>query len=79
MFARWVGCFFNFFLFLLVYVRVSLPSCLQFSKSKNEGVTTKIPIKPFTKFGPLVGKSVREVDIPDDCDMRYIWEIQSGI
>lgn len=62
-----------------MYVRVSLPSCLEFSKSKNGGVISKISIKPFTKFGPLVGKSVREVDIPDDCDMRHIWEIQSGI
>lgn len=56
-------------------IRVSLPNCLQLS---NGGVTTKTPIKPFTKFGPLVGKSVREVDIPDDCDMKFIWEIQSG-
>ncbi|XP_066259483.1 uncharacterized protein [Euwallacea similis] len=56
------------------FAKMSLPSCLKLSK--EGGVITQIALKPFTRFGPLVGKKIREVEIHDDCDMQHIWELQ---
>ncbi|XP_050299642.1 uncharacterized protein LOC126738382 isoform X2 [Anthonomus grandis grandis] len=60
------------------FARISLPNCLKFIDQDATGVTTKILLKPFTEFGPLIGTPVKEVDISDDSNMRYIWEIQLG-
>ncbi|XP_030749206.1 uncharacterized protein LOC115877185 isoform X2 [Sitophilus oryzae] len=61
-----------------IYSRVSLPSCLNFINTKTNhglGVVCKTQIQMFTQFGPLIGKSIKEVDIQDDSNMRDIWEI----
>ncbi|KAL1513230.1 hypothetical protein ABEB36_002666 [Hypothenemus hampei] len=59
------------------YARLSLPTCLQFSNnSQINGVITKILIKAYTRFGPLIGQKIKEVDVLDDCNMVHIWELQ---
>ncbi|KAF7268957.1 hypothetical protein GWI33_017986 [Rhynchophorus ferrugineus] len=61
-----------------IYARVSLPSCLNLLNTKTNhglGVFSKTQIQPFTEFGPLIGKRIKEVDIQDDSNMRDIWEI----
>jgi len=32
-------------------------------------------ITKFTCFGPLVGQRVREMDISDEAEMKYLWEV----
>lgn len=57
---------------------MSLPSILCIKEMSNGWcVFTKEEIKSHTQFGPLIGKAVREVDIPEDSSMKDLWEIQS--
>jgi hypothetical protein len=41
-------------------------------------VIAKCPIARYTQFGPLIGERIREMDIPDDFNMRDIWEVCSS-
>lgn len=63
------------------YSKLSLPKSLKFQESINTehglGVFARSDIKRFTQFGPLAGKIVKEVDIPEDFNMRDLWEIQT--
>nr|CAI5840701.1 unnamed protein product [Callosobruchus analis] len=57
---------------------VSLPDCLQLADTNPEhgiGVFAKTEIECFTQMGPLVGKRVKEMEIPEDINMKYLWEI----
>lgn len=57
------------------YSFVSLPDCLSISYVQDEPrIFANIDLEPFTQFGPLVGKLVKEKDIPEDIEMKYIWE-----
>lgn len=62
----------------LSYAVMSLPSIL-YMKENNNGwcVFAKEEIKSHAQFGPLIGKTVREVDIPEDSGMKDYWEVQS--
>lgn len=62
----------------LSFAIMSLPSILYIKENNNCCcVYAKAEIKSHTQFGPLVGKTVREVDIPEDSGMKDYWEIQS--
>lgn len=61
-----------------LYARDSLPDCLELKITNTDhglGIYAKNSIPVYAKFGPLVGVSVREMDIPDDFSMRHIWEV----
>lgn len=63
-----------------LYARDSLPDCLELKIANTDhGLSiyakNSIPIR--AKLGPLVGTSVKEMDIPDDFSMRHIWEVLS--
>ena len=63
-----------------LYARDSLPDCLELKIANTDhglGIYTKNPVPMYAKFGPLIGISVREMDIPDDFSMRHIWEVLS--
>jgi len=63
-----------------LYARESLPDCLELKITNTDhglGIYAKDSIPMYTKFGPLVGIPVREMDIPDDFSMRHIWEVLS--
>lgn len=58
----------------------SLPKELCFEETNTThglGVFTKNTLKEFTEMGPLIGKVIKEVDIPEECNMRDLWEIVS--
>ncbi|XP_072760880.1 uncharacterized protein [Anoplolepis gracilipes] len=64
-----------------LYARDSLPDCLELKIANSDhGLSiyakNSIPIR--AKLGPLVGTSVKEMDIPDDFSMRHIWEIDNN-
>ncbi|KAG5873399.1 hypothetical protein JTB14_017986 [Gonioctena quinquepunctata] len=59
---------------------LSLPNsiCIKETNSTHGlAVFTKNDIEPFTQFGPLVGEIVKEKDIPEDVNMKFIWEINT--
>lgn len=57
---------------------MSLPSIVCIKETNNGWcVFAKEEIKSHTQFGPLIGKAVREVDIPEDSNMKDLWEIQT--
>ena len=58
----------------------SLPPILVFDDTNTPhgtGVFSKADITEFTQFGPLIGSCVKEVDISEDSNMRYLWEVHS--
>lgn len=63
------------------FAYLSLPSTLlEFDNSNTPhgiSVFSKCEINEFTQFGPLIGNSVKEVDISEDNSMRDLWEIFS--
>lgn len=66
------------------FAEASLPSEFEFLPSRvysscNRSIFTKIFIPKYTQIGPLVGVITPEVDIPDDCNMAYIFEIHDSI
>ncbi|KAG5328879.1 PRDM4 protein, partial [Acromyrmex heyeri] len=64
-----------------LYARDSLPDCLELKIANTDhglGIYAKNPVPMYAKFGPLIGISVREMDIPDDFSMRHIWEIDNN-
>ncbi|XP_047111747.1 uncharacterized protein LOC124788521 [Schistocerca piceifrons] len=63
------------------YAEASLPVSLTLKMCNAEhglSVVALTHIQPFTQFGPLVGQAIREMDIPDDFNMKDIWEIMTG-
>ena len=68
----------------ITFADVSLPNEFEFLPSLtypncNKSVFTKIMIPKFTQIGPLVGVVTPENDIPDDCNMTYMFEIHDSI
>lgn len=62
----------------LSFAVMSLPSILYMKENNNSWcVFAKEEIKSHVQFGPLIGKTVREVDIPEDSGMKDYWEVQS--
>ncbi|KYM96817.1 PR domain zinc finger protein 4 [Cyphomyrmex costatus] len=64
-----------------LYARDSLPDCLELKIANTDhglGIYARNPVPMYTKFGPLIGIPVREMDIPDDFSMRHIWEIDNN-
>ncbi|KAL6442072.1 hypothetical protein ACFW04_002413 [Cataglyphis niger] len=64
-----------------LYARDSLPDCLELKIANTDhglSIYAKNPIPIRAKLGPLVGTSVKEMDIPDDFSMRHIWEIDNN-
>lgn len=60
------------------YSIISIPNFLNFGETNTShglGVFAKNNIEPFSQFGPLIGKVIKEVDIPEDFSMRDLWEI----
>lgn len=62
----------------------SLPNEFEFLPSHvyagcHRSVFTKIVIPKYTQLGPLVGVVTPEVDIPDDCNFAYVFEIHDSI
>nr|XP_022920311.1 uncharacterized protein LOC111428853 [Onthophagus taurus] len=67
--------------FKLSYSYLSLPDQLYFNDTNNDhglGVFATHEIQQFTQLGPIVGKIVKEVDVPEDSNMRDLWEICSS-
>jgi len=63
-----------------LYARESLPDCLELRITNTDhglGIYAKNMVPMYSKLGPLIGTSVREMDIPDDFSMRHIWEVLS--
>ncbi|XP_014217302.1 uncharacterized protein LOC106645860 [Copidosoma floridanum] len=61
-----------------LYSRESLPDCLELKSTNTDhglGVFVKSSIPMYAQLGPLVGKLIQEMDIPDDCSMRHIYEV----
>jgi hypothetical protein len=68
----------------IAFAEVSLPNEFEFMSSRvysscNRSVFTKIFIPKYTQIGPLVGVVTPEVEIPDDCNMQYLFEIHDSI
>lgn len=68
----------------ITFADVSLPNELEFLPSLtypncNKSIFTKIIIPKYTQIGPLVGVVTPETDIPDDCNMTYMFEIHDSI
>ncbi|XP_022190029.2 uncharacterized protein LOC111048449 [Nilaparvata lugens] len=62
------------------FAHASLPSCLETRVTDSEhglGVVTRQPVPAFTRFGPLVGRPIKQMEIPDDCSMKHVWEMLS--
>lgn len=61
-----------------LYARDSLPHCLEFKLTNTDhgiGVFVKQDVPMHARLGPVIGKPVKEMDIPDDFSMRHIWEV----
>lgn len=61
-----------------LYARNSLPDCFELKITNTDhglGIYAKNPVPKYAKLGPLIGVSVKEMDIPDDFSMRHIWEV----
>lgn len=68
----------------ITFADVSLPNELEFLPSLtypncSKSIFTKIIIPKYTQIGPLVGAVTPETDIPDDCNMTYMFEIHDSI
>lgn len=44
----------------------------------QQGVFCTQLFDAFTQFGPLVAPTIKEVDVPEDCTMRFMFEIIKG-
>ncbi|XP_057660548.1 uncharacterized protein LOC130896435 [Diorhabda carinulata] len=63
------------------YSLLSLPNCLEImdtNTSHGLGIFAKRDLEPFTQFGPLIGNNIKEMDIPEDVNMKNIWEINDS-
>lgn len=62
------------------FAEASLPVGLQLricDPDHGLSVVTLYRIKQYTQFGPLIGQPIKEMDIPDDFNMKDIWEVFS--
>lgn len=62
------------------YAHLSLPPILDIDNSNTAhgpAVFSKCELREFTQFGPLVGTTIKEVDIAEDNSMRHVWEIHN--
>lgn len=62
------------------FAYLSLPKGLYLEETNTPhglGVFSKEDLKEFTQMGPLTGPTIKEVDIPEECNMRDLWEIVS--
>ncbi|XP_018905405.2 uncharacterized protein [Bemisia tabaci] len=65
----------------LNFSKCSLPECLELKSIKSShdySVVARLQIPQFTEFGPLIGEPIKMQDIPDDCNMHSIWEVQDN-
>lgn len=44
--------------------------------NRGLGVTAKTSIMAFTQFGPLQGEQILMKDIPDDFEMKELWQVR---
>lgn len=51
---------------------------LKLSNTQASGVIAKSMIPKYTKLGPLIAQKITEVDIADDCTMKFIIEAYDG-
>lgn len=68
----------------MTFSDASLPNEFEFLPSLvysncTKSIFTKLIIPKYTQIGPLVGVVTSEVDIPDDCNMAYMFEIHDSI
>lgn len=58
----------------------TLPDEFKFKLSNAQicGVIAKLTVPKFTKLGPLFARKIAEVDISDDCTMKFIIEAYDG-
>jgi hypothetical protein len=68
----------------ITFADVSLPNELEYLPSLtypncSKSIFTKLIIPKYTQIGPLVGVVTPEIDIPDDCNMAYMFEIHDSI
>lgn len=58
----------------------TLPDKFEFKLDNAQicGVIAKSTIPKYTKLGPLIGQKINEVDIADDCTMKFIVESFDG-
>ncbi|XP_068083662.1 uncharacterized protein [Anabrus simplex] len=60
------------------FAEASLPANLELRICEPDhglSVVTREPVCQYTQFGPLVGQPIKEMDIPDDFNMKDIWEV----
>jgi hypothetical protein len=60
------------------FAQLSLPHPLILQErggSKALGVVAKVTIKEYTEFGPLQGEQILLQDIPDDFEMKELWQV----
>lgn len=65
-----------------LFARDSLPDCLELRMTNGDhglGVFVKRLIPMYAQLGPLIGKPIQEMDIPDDFPMRHIWEVKNSV
>ena len=64
------------------FAQLSLPHPLILQErgaSKALGVTAKTAIKAYTQFGPLQGEHILLKDIPEDFEMKELWQVRNKI
>ncbi|KAL0270632.1 UNVERIFIED_CONTAM: hypothetical protein PYX00_007979 [Menopon gallinae] len=62
----------------LTFAESSLPEHFTLKvvdEEHGQSVFTKTALSKSTYLGPLIGQKVREMDIPDDFNMKFIWEV----
>ena len=62
------------------FAQLSLPHPLVLQErgaSKALGVTAKTAIKAYTQFGPLQGEHILLKDIPEDFEMKELWQVRN--
>ena len=64
------------------FAQLSLPHPLILQErgaSKALGVTAKTAIKAYTQFGPLQGEHILLKDIPEDFEMKELWQVRNQV
>jgi hypothetical protein len=61
-----------------IFTKIFIPK-VNFSIKMSNHCSYKFIILQYTQIGPLVGVITPEVEIPDDCNMAYIFEIHDSI
>jgi hypothetical protein len=61
-----------------IFTKIFIPK-VNFSIKMSNPCSYKFIILQYTQIGPLVGVITPEVEIPDDCNMSYIFEIHDSI